>query len=227
MARLILERLDPDTNCVDRDWRLDLNDLRFLNNMLSIDEHAWRGSVAFDLSPEQFAGIAGHYRVGTEIGEAPGRIRTRSKVDDLPYKVHTGRELKLMLAGEKPMSVFGRRYPSPMEEPNADRQPFAKWVECGRLRRYEGIVFDGDALDTGIAYTIYTLPKEFWRAEAYLLLKKNGARSGWSAGMERAEGMLLGYSNEQIDIYLATTFGKSSANSKVGTRHRVDGRAAI
>jgi hypothetical protein len=211
MTRLILEALEPDTRSVDFDWNLDIDDLQFVNNLLGVEENWWHGSVAFELSPPEFAAIARHYRVGTAIGEAPGRIRARSKVDDLPYKVHTGRELRLMLAGEKPMSVFSKRHPSPSEEPNADVQPFAKWVESGRLTRFEEIVFDGDDRTTGIAYAMYTLPDESWRAKAYVVLKRAGARSGWGAGMERVEGLLLGYTDRQIDIYLDMIFGKSAA----------------
>lgn len=115
-----------------------------------------------------------------------------------------------MLAGKKPMAVFTPRFPSRSKHPHTGGQPFRKWVKCERIKKFDGTVFDANKQDVGVVYTLYTRPREVWRARAYLSLKHAGAKSGWSVAMERAEGMLLGYFDEQIDLYLRSMFRSDS-----------------
>ena len=57
---------------------------------------------------------------------------------------------------------------------------------------------------------LYALPHQRWRIEAMLYLLDAGAKSGWSEGMERLQGMLLGYENWQNDIFIERLFRKRS-----------------
>lgn len=203
---VVLERLDPETRSVARDWNLEIDDVEFLNHKLGTETKVWNGVVAFDLSRRQFSAIARRFGTAIDIAPPAGRIRTRTKMDELPYKTHTNRELQLMLSGGKPMAAFARRFPSRSKPYLMGGQPFEKWVKRGRLKKFESTVFDDDNAGVGITYTIYTRPRQGWRARAYIVLKHAGAKSGWSLAMERAEGLLLGYTDEQIDIYLRTLF---------------------
>ena len=215
VARLVLEQLDVETRCVDADWSVDRDDLSLIEDQLGVELPPGTG-WAFDLSPEEFAAIGRGYRLFGESTGAPGRLRTRSRMDDLPYKTHTGRELKLMLAGTKPMAVFSARHGDIGGESAACGQPFDKWVSNGRLCRYEDVVPDDDEAKQAIRYDIYTLPTEAWRANAFRFLKKAAAKSGWSVGMERLEGMLLGYTDEEMDLFINLMFHDqlSSAHSR-------------
>jgi len=210
VLRVVLEQLDPETLCVEADWSLDREDLSFIEELLGVEFPPGDG-WAFDLSAEELAAIGHRYRLLGESVAAPGRLRTRNRMDELPYKTHTGRELKLMLTGVKPMAVFSTRHPVVGGESEVCEQPFGKWANNGRLCRYEDVVPDGDDAERGILYYIYTLPEESWRANAFLFLKRAAAKSGWSVGMERLEGMLLGYTDREMDLFIEMMFHDSFA----------------
>ncbi|MDA9403042.1 hypothetical protein [Bradyrhizobium sp. CCBAU 45389] len=118
----------------------------------------------------------------------------------LPYLVHTNRELGLMLRGVKPLAYFmeivGR-------EPDACLRywrMFDRQVAVGRLMRREVIEPCPDLPQLEYRMLFYTLPGHEWRVDAMLvLLNEPGA---WSDDRERRFGELLGYEGWQIDYWL-------------------------
>jgi hypothetical protein len=122
---------------------------------------------------------------------------------DLPYLVHTNRELGLMLRGQKPMACF-------MEFPEAMPRCLARYLRIfdgyvarGRFtkRVHVRTVADGGPPHKELHEIFYTLPGEEWRAQAKIDLY--GLPGKWSAARERRLGELLGYADWQNDIWMS------------------------
>jgi len=113
---------------------------------------------------------------------------------------HEGRELDLMLAGEKPLAMFCDVVSSPYEWPDAQFEPH---VATGRLIK-EDILTNGPDERHKVRHLYYALPEEVWRIqEAHALSLQRFDR--WCA--EAADacariGRLLGYRDEDIQAFL-------------------------
>src|SRR5690349_8420037 len=109
----------------------------------------------------------------------------------LPYLVHTNRELGLMLRGHRPLSFFmdvvGR-------EPDVCIRywrMFDRHVAAGHFVKREVIEPIPDLPQFECRTLLYALPGHEWRFDAMLaLLDEPGA---WSDRRERRFGELLGY----------------------------------
>ncbi len=127
------------------------------------------------------------------------------KYDDTPepsfsrgMDPHEGRELELMLEGDKKAALFadfvGRD--GTVSEDIIPEDMFAPHVAAGRIRR-----FSTDRPMAGINRTyrtvIFTLPSETWRANALMWL--HGFHDDNAHIMT---GRLLGYSEEDLAAYL-------------------------
>lgn len=122
------------------------------------------------------------------------------RLHQLPYLVHTNRELGLMLRGIKPLAYF-------MEF--IDHEPdicirywrmFDRHVAEGRLIKREVIGTAADLPQLKCRKLFYALPGNEWRIDAMLmLLDEPGA---WSEDLERRFGELLGYEEWQNDYWL-------------------------
>jgi hypothetical protein len=127
----------------------------------------------------------------------------------LPYLVHTNRELGLMLSGTKPLAYFmdivGR-------EPDICIRywrMFDRHVAVGRLIRREVIEACPGEPKLDYRMLFYALPGHEWRVDAMLtLLNEPGA---WSDDRERRFGELLGYEGWQIDYWLTHRLSLSDA----------------
>jgi len=117
----------------------------------------------------------------------------------LPYLVHTNRELGLMLAGVKPLSIFSFTEGHEVDCVLRYLRMFDRHVEAGRIAKKE-ILSTLPSLQNRTHHRLfYTLPNEGWRVDAMLkLLDLPGA---WSQERERRYGALLGYEDWQNDIW--------------------------
>lgn len=118
----------------------------------------------------------------------------------LPYLVHTNRELGLMLRGIKPLAYF-------MEI--VGREPgicvrywrmFDRHVALGRLIRREVIEACPGLPKLEYRMLFYALPGHEWRADAMLSLLNEAG--DWSDDRERRFGELLGYEGWQMDYWM-------------------------
>lgn len=123
----------------------------------------------------------------------PHRLRS------LPYQLHTNRELGLMLSGVKPLAKFvdGRdRFPDVVVR---YLRMFDRHVEAKLLMRRDEFITNSKL---GVLHYIYfALSGEEWRIQAMIDLRSRPGR--WSREKEREEGELLGYTDEQNDIWLS------------------------
>ncbi|BDW95316.1 hypothetical protein MACH10_10010 [Thalassospira tepidiphila] len=111
---------------------------------------------------------------------------------------HNDCELKLMLAGTKPMAMFSDAVHVSDYFPEAD---FAPHVEAGKIIRVEEII-PKEPYD--MLYLFYALPDEEWRIEQALVMCRNlcaGTVEDHDADSARM-GELLGYAAEDIEVFL-------------------------
>jgi hypothetical protein len=140
-------------------------------------------------------------------------------MDDLPYELHTNRELEFMLRRGKPFAHFSDEYPGEPCEDIIPEEAFAPYVATGLFEKREyveplfGPAPPGHPHVRGIRYVLYARSSEAWRIDAYIMLKAAAAKAGWSEGFERMEGALLGYEEWQTDVHLERLRRASRANN--------------
>jgi hypothetical protein len=114
---------------------------------------------------------------------------------------HEGRELELMLRSEKPAALFCDTIPgTPGIIPEAEFQPY---VDQGRLLKKEAVYFS-EKLNASLRYLYYALPAEAWRIDVFDQMKSDFYIKDcpWTDDMDRKIGQLLGYSDEEIEIFI-------------------------
>ena len=113
---------------------------------------------------------------------------------------HEGRELELMLAGEKPLAMFGDAVDSTTEVPEAE---FAPYVADGTIVRWEAVY---RPLEWGLPgrFVYFARADEKWRIDALHRINVRLFVEGNSADpeTEREVGRLLGYAETDIEKYL-------------------------
>ncbi len=125
---------------------------------------------------------------------------------ELSYEVHTNRELEFMLDGRKPLASFSDFIFDDQDMGRPDEE-FERQVQSGAFVKHEGrelwepFDFNGH-LVKGQWHRLYALKDEAWRIQAYLLLNKIRDKHPWNDALERLEGSLLGYTDEQNDEWL-------------------------
>ena len=125
----------------------------------------------------------------------------RSKwLGQLPYLVHTNRELGLMLKGTKPLAYFMDIVGHEPDICIRYWRMFDRHVALGRLTRRELIEACPGQPQLEYRMLFSALPGHEWRIDAMVtLLKQPGA---WSDSRERRFGELLGYEGWQMDYWL-------------------------
>lgn len=117
---------------------------------------------------------------------------------------HEGKELDLMLAGEKPLAMFSDIVGSGYRWPDAAFEPY---VLSGTLIKQE--FFENTPDEKYVArYLYYALPSETWRIkEAHNLnLQALNDIGGDSISICKYIGYLLGYKKEDIEVFLDHLF---------------------
>lgn len=177
--------VDADPNF---DWRyhIDADDLKAINQGFAVE---------FDPQRLEFP--------ESEIWLQQDRIQGSRA--DIPYLVHTGFELPLMLDGRKKLTRFTN-----VDSPGTE-EAFDRWVKKGLLHKE---VFLKPIPESLKPYAIdishyvarevyYALKGEEWRIRAMeLLWEAAGAGVGWNEHYERIEGMLFGYEDWQNDWWI-------------------------
>lgn len=126
-------------------------------------------------------------------------IRSLSKMEEeLSYRLHTNRELSMMLSGDKPFSVFYKHYAENIDVYNG--QKFEKFgdVISSAFRRI-----------ANTEYYFKFLNGEGWRVDAYCTVQRVRSYLGNSSYLEAVEGELLGYSPKQNMEYVKKFYRKT------------------
>jgi len=199
--RFVLEALDDTTECPIEEAVFEVDDLEELCTIVGAnvaDIHL----VRYEPEPKQVRRIKRRFKVAFEPGSLMVRLRAWDRLDDLPYKVHTNRELALMLQGIKPLSIFAGQYPDHPDLEEIPERLFDPYVAAGRFVKREYVEATTGREALGIRHVLYALLSQEWRINAMILLLDTAAQTGWNEGFERMQGSLLGYETWQNDIFI-------------------------
>jgi len=217
----VLEAIDPGTECVVMEAKLQVRELAELLGILEPDTAAAVvAGAGCDLDRSELENLMARFKPSFEPGTLAVRLRPGCRHDDLPYLVHTGRELALMLEGRKPLAVFSGVYPAVPDREDIPERLFDSHVVAGTFVKRERIFPPTQAAESvgkrrpETRMVLYALPQHEWRIEAYLLLRDTAAKAGWNEGFERMEGSLLGYTDWQNDIFIEQVYRHGSRSGR-------------
>jgi hypothetical protein len=205
MRAFVLQAIDPETGCPAVEARLAVDDLSALRAILGSEAEEGRDlRYGYSLDPEQLAAIARTFGLAFDPEGRPATIVPWHPIRKVPYLVHTGFELALMLEERKPLAVFSDAFPSELLDELVGR--FDPYVASGRFVRRivdrplpEPRRSPNGSRAKRVREVYVALPGEAWRIDAFLLLREVGAKAGWNDALERFEGTLLGYEEWQND----------------------------
>jgi len=210
--QFVLQARDPDHGSPIFEARFpvtELDDLRSLVGIDPDDDPEFEGSYTLDAA--ETAAIAARFGVafdpeGCEVHLCPWDEQW-DEMRHIPYLVHGGYELPLLLEGRKHLAYMSGAYP-PHRHFNEEK--FDRYVAEGVLhkevivepfaepaRRKDGRVFEGTR------NVCYTRKGEEWRIPAHKLIWDAANRSQWNEDFERMQGMLFGYEAWQNEWWLA------------------------
>lgn len=201
--QFVIEFTDRKSKCIRANFVFSCADEDLLCHVISPGDQEILDQCVYDISRREMESM--RQTLGIDCTEPFSdaddvTLRIARPSDALPYKVHTNRELLLMLAGSKPMSVFSERYPITSGAEIIPESVFDPYVEDGKFIKREFVDFH--RLNGRGRFVYYARPSEAWRIDAHILMLWTTAKSGWSEGFERMEGSLLGYEEWQNDVFL-------------------------
>jgi hypothetical protein len=206
--RYILEAIDPVTASISREVGFTIKDLPELLAVLEWAEDEFKLGWTYYPDTAVVARLKRHYKITFDDDGFECALRPWNPNDDLPYKIHTGRELAMMLAKTKPLAVFCDDYPRHHCLEIIPEREFEPHVIAGHIIKHELIlppakdapVINGKPI--GSRRVLYALPGQEWRIDAYLQLWETMKKTGWTEALEREEGTLLGYEDWQTEIHM-------------------------
>jgi hypothetical protein len=202
--RFILQALDPDHGSPVLEAMLLVTDLEDLRPLLDIDAgddpelERW-----YILDAAELAAITERFGVAFDPEGREVALHSWHSIRLVPYLVHNGYELALLLEGRKQLARMGDAYPP---DRHLGEEKFDRYVAQGVLhkevvvepferpyRGKDGQVFEGQRT------VYYTRKGEEWRIKASKLIWDAAAKSAWNEDFERMQGMLFGYEEWQND----------------------------
>jgi hypothetical protein len=204
--RFVFQGFDPETGSVSVERRVFIDDVDAVRLIIgddADDDPELRHS--YQPEPAELAAIGALCKPPVVPDVMFTRIGRWSPLNDVPYLVHTGFELPLMLDGRKPLAVFGDGYPSVWFDEYL--APFEPFIRAGRIVR-RVIDTPMPRLKTmrpdldGMRDVYFALPGKEWRIDAYIEMREAARQSSWDANFERRQGALLGYEDWQNDWWL-------------------------
>jgi hypothetical protein len=203
----VLQAIDPDHGSPVFEARFSvrsLDELRTILDEASDDPELERSYI---LSPSELAAINTRFGTSFEPEEREVWLTPWHSIRNVPYLVHSGYELPLLLEGRKQLARFHEVYP-PHHHFCEDK--FDRYVTEGVLHKEVVVepferpekLGDGSIIE-GERTVYYTRKGEEWRIPAKKLLWEAVAKSKWNDDFERLEGMLYGYEDWQNDWWIA------------------------
>ena len=199
--QFVIEIYDPETECVANQIGIETKDVHELSEVLGIPD--MQTHETYELDASDLARINDRYGTAINLSVSKVVLRYRLSFDDLPYQIHSNRELALMLAGKKPLAVFVGAYFTILDfEEIPEERVFDPHVASGRFLKREYIEIAADEARSKTRRILYARPSEGWRINAHILLIQTARKVGWNEGFERMEGALLGYEEWQNDAHI-------------------------
>ena len=205
--RFILQAIDPDYGHPAFETMFVVERLEELRSVLGVSVDAdpdfdrW-----YNLEPDELVAICDHFGISFDGQGREVWLRSWISSREVPYLVHTGYELVLMVEGRKQFARMSDAYP-PGRHEHEDR--FDYYVAQGLLHKEVELEpfaepvckEDGQVLE-GLRTVYYTRTGEEWRIPAWKMIASAALKSRWNEDFERLEGMLFGYDEWQSDWWI-------------------------
>jgi hypothetical protein len=206
-SRFFLQAIDAELGCPVLEAAFDVDDLDDLRALLGLgvdEDPELRGLYAIDA--HELAAISRRFGVTFDPEDHDVYLERWHFLRAVPYLVHTGYELPLLLDGTKKFARMGAAYP-PHRHHGEER--FDRYVAEGLLHKEVSLepfpepytLKDGRVIE-GRRDAYYTPKGEEWRIRAWKLIFAASRKSEWNEDFERIEGMLYGYEEWQIDWWI-------------------------
>jgi hypothetical protein len=137
--RYVLEAIDPATASISHDVCFAVKDMAELVAVLEWAEDEFKPGWTYYPSAAAVTRLKHHYSLNFNDDGFECALRSWHPNDDLPYKVHTGRELAMMLKQTKPLAVFCDDYPKHGDLGVIPEREFEPHVRAGRIVKREHI----------------------------------------------------------------------------------------
>jgi hypothetical protein len=214
--RFILQAQNPDHGCPVLERLFVVSDLAQLRAVLgTIADDDPEVAHDYRLDSHDIAQLAQHLGVTFDWNRGEAWLCPWTNSRNIPYLIHTGYELALMLEGRKPFAVFVEEYPPHRHLAEVHFDPY---VANGLLYKHvdvqafgEPIRGVGGQIFEGVRTVCYALRGEEWRVSAWWLIRAAAQKTGWNESFERLEGMLLGYDDWQNDWWIAQYLSRQSS----------------
>lgn len=193
----VLKFLSPQTGCSIHEMRFEANPAIVAS--ILVTEFADLATHSFYPDKEELFALASAADLLLPEWDGEIMLTRPHRIDEASYLVHTNFELPLMLEGRKPFAILDGE--EGVEWFENVRNLFRPHVESGAFVESVKAVRGGGQTFLTV---YYALPGEEWRFKAYDDLM-NGPRP-WTEEMERRQGYLLGYTQEECDWWIANDF---------------------
>lgn len=199
----ILSALDPDLDCPWLQIRFQTADFEKLCQCARIDlQHDPELDRDYLLTPTEVVTVCKAFGIEFEHGSREAFLHKHTgHGDDIPYLIHTGYELALMVQGRKPYAFI--EFDSANVRSVTRKARFDSYVARGVLRSHEEIFDAGGQPGRRIGRTLYAVAGEEWRIPAAELIRLNiNSEGDGFENMVRLQGALLGYERWQNDWWI-------------------------
>ena len=199
----ILSALDPDLDCPWLQIRFETDDFEKLCQCAVIDlERDPQLDRGYLLAPAEVAAVCKAFEIEFEHASREAFLRKHTgHGDDIPYLIHTGYELALMVQGRKPYAFI--EFDSANAPSVTRKTRFDAYVTKGVLRAHEEIFDVGGQPGRRIGQTFYAVAGEEWRIPAAEFIRQNiNSHGDGYENRERLQGALLGYERWQNDWWI-------------------------
>jgi hypothetical protein len=211
--QFFLQAVDARSGFIVAETALALPFVAALGSVIAADPQDPEFRRTYRLDKNQLAALLDLGNAAFDPGSHEAELSSWDPAADLPYRLHAGRELPLMLAGLKPLSYFCGVWPPGDRFVEIPEHLFDPHVETGRFTKRDFITswnVNWDAVETtrkvrGLRTVLYALRGEEWRIDAFILLLNTAEKTGWNETAIRLEGSLLGYEEWQNDAFIAAS----------------------
>jgi hypothetical protein len=205
--RVVFDVIDRSTRSIVKVVSTEVTDEIAFATALDIDLYMFvKGGATYELTPGDIGWLKENVGVEIDADNFDVDLRLPSKLDELPYEIHTGRELRLMLDRRKPLSVFSDAYTSAVDYRVFPEDVFEPYVASGLIVRREYVELRHrrplPKPLKGVRFLLYALVGEDWRIDEYISMWNAAAVAGWNEDFERRQGRLLGYADWETDAFL-------------------------
>jgi hypothetical protein len=191
MAQFVLSSIDTATGCFLEQAHFVVSEPGVPARILGLD--TMNEETSIELDPQRLRELAQAFILPLQhLGNGGELHRLGDRATFNPHS-HTGRELLLMLNGQKPFAAFSVAVADSDMDEIIPRDYFEPHIRNGTILMKEHVQKVGPRTPHEVLYVLYALPGEEWRFDAYIALWDLAAVHGWNEGFEKLQGYLLGY----------------------------------